>query len=126
MAGKHCMTYNNRVNKENESNIMIESRKEEEVLDSMNISDEDVKKAISAFKVNKSPGIDNITSTYAIKMKDIVAKPLRLLFNKSLQTNDIPDDWKKANITPIFKKGDKTLVENYRPVCLTVYFRKVM
>ena len=126
LLNDYFCTVFNRVKKEDKLNIMIESRKEEEVLDSINISDEDVKKAISAFKVNKSPGIDNITSTYAIKIKDIVAKPLRLLFNKSLQTNDIPEDWKKANITPIFKKGDKSLVENYRPVSLTVFFGKVM
>ena len=92
----------NKVKKEDESNMLMESRNQDDLLEIVNISDEDVKNAISDFKVNKSPGIDGITSTYAIKIKDILAKPLRLLFSKSLQTNEIPEDWKKANITPIF------------------------
>jgi len=43
-----------------------------------------------------------------------------------LSKNQIPDDWKKANITPIFKKGDKSKVENYRPVSLTSFHGKVL
>jgi len=31
----------------------------------------------------------------------------------------IPDDWRSANVTPLFKSGSRTNVENYRPVCLT-------
>src|SRR5437899_3274408 len=120
-----CTVFN-KVKNEDELNMLMESRNQDDLLEIINISDEDVKIAISDFKVNKSPGIDGITSTYAIKIKDILAKPLRLLFSKSLQTNEIPEDWKKANITPIFKKGDKSLVENYRPVSLTVFFGKVL
>ena len=47
-----------------------------------------------------------------------VAKPLSILFNRSLNEGDYPDIWKIANVTPIFKKGDKSLVSNYRPVSL--------
>src|SRR3989442_12047029 len=106
--------------------MLMESRNQDDLLEIVNISDEDVKNAISEFKVNKSPGIDGITSTYAIKIKDIVAQPLRLLFNKSIDTTEIPNDWKKANITPIFKKGKRSSAENYRPVSLTTFFGKVM
>ena len=126
LLNDYFCTVFNKVKKEDESNMLMESRNQDDLLEIINISDEDVKNAISDFKVNKSPGIDGITSTYAIKIKDILAKPLRLLFSKSLQTNEIPEDWKKANITPIFKKGDKSLVENYRPVSLTVFFGKVL
>ncbi len=83
-------------------------------------------KMISSFKEHKSPGIDGITSTYAIKSKDILAKALCLLFNKSIDRGEIPEDWKKANITPIFKTGDKCSVENYRPVSLTSFYGKVL
>ena len=38
---------------------------------------------------------------------------------KSLQEGAVPDDWKRANVTPIFKKGSRGLLENYRPVSLT-------
>jgi len=38
---------------------------------------------------------------------------------QSLESGVVPSDWKTANITPIFKKGSKSQVENYRPVSLT-------
>ena len=85
-----------------------------------------VDKTVGSFKEHKSPGIDGITSTYGIKSKDILLKPLSLLFNKSINQSEIPEDWKKANITPIFKTGDKSSVENYRPVSLTSLYGKVL
>ena len=48
------------------------------------------------------------------------------LFNKSLITGEVPPDWKLANVTPIFKKGKKSSVSNYRPVSLTVNLCKVI
>jgi len=42
-----------------------------------------------------------------------------IIFKKSLSETCIPDDWKSANITPIYKKGSRNLAENYRPVSLT-------
>ena len=45
--------------------------------------------------------------------------PLAILFRKSLETEDLPNDWKSANVTPIFKKGSKADGKNYRPVSLT-------
>ena len=95
-------------------------------LEHFNITEEEVKKAIGHFKPNKSPGIDNITSTYALEIKDIIAKPLQILFNKSIELNEVPDDWKKANVTALYKKGEKSKAENYRPVSLTSLFGKAM
>ena len=131
MLNEHfCSVFNREIKIENncsEIKCSVKSDiKEGTILDSILISNEDVEKAIAEFKVNKSPGIDNITSTYALKIKDIVVKPLRLLFNKSIDTNEIPDDWKKSNICPIFKKGSRSLPENYRPISLTTFFGKVM
>ena len=48
--------------------------------------------AIAIFKVDKSPGIDQILSTYALKITEIVSKPLAHLFNKSLERNEILSD----------------------------------
>jgi hypothetical protein len=44
---------------------------------------------------------------------------LATIFNKSLRTGAVPADWREANVTPIFKKGNRTAPENYRPVSLT-------
>src|SRR6267154_560412 len=86
-----CSVFNREDGNTSEKNA-ISNKSQECFLENMVISNDDVVKAISEFKVNKSPGIDKITSTYAIKIKDIVAQPLRILFNKSIDTNEIPKD----------------------------------
>ena len=47
-----------------------------------------------------------------------ISKPLKLLFENCLRTGIFPDQWKKANIVSIYKKCNKQLVKNYRPVSL--------
>jgi hypothetical protein len=51
--------------------------------------------------------------------KNEVGIPLNVIFRKSLDTGQAPSDWRTARVTPIFKKGIKTLASNYRPVSLT-------
>jgi len=43
----------------------------------------------------------------------------------SISTGDVPADWKLANVTPVFKKGKKCSLSNYRPVSVTVILCKV-
>ena len=48
---------------------------------------------------------------------DVICSSLTVLFNMSLNTGQIPDDWKKARVTPIFEnKGSNTDPNNYRPI----------
>ena len=52
-----------------------------------------------------------------------LAPSLSSLFNKSLKDAVLPLDWVSAHVCPIYKKGDKKCVSNYRPVSLTcMYF----
>ena len=44
-------------------------------------------------------------------------KPLCLIYNQSLQSGQLPQDWKLANVTPVFKNGQRNLSNNY---CLLV------
>ena len=71
------------------------SRVPEISLRNLFITEADVAKTIGEFKEHKSPGLDGITSTYAIKTKNLWAEPLSLLFNNSINNNEIPSDWKR-------------------------------
>ena len=50
----------------------------------------------------------------------------RYLFNLSYQCSALPNDWKCANVTPLFKKGNPSSVTNYRPISLTCTLCKIM
>ena len=66
-----------------------------------------------------APGPDGIRPAFLQQTKEEIAGPLRMIFEKSLEERRIPEDWRTANITPIYKKGKKTEAGNYRPVALT-------
>jgi len=52
------------------------------------------------------------------EVANVVAEPFPIIFERSWRTGEVPEDWRKANVTPIFKKGKKEDPENYRPVSL--------
>jgi len=83
------------------------------------ISESDVLKAISKLKNESAPGPDKIHSRVLKELQHQVAFPLAVIYTCSLQTGEVVGDWKEANITPVFKKGNKSLANNYRPISLT-------
>ena len=83
-------------------------------------------KALEALKPDKSPGIDGMHPRFLRELKHELVKPLNLIFNRSLEENKVPNDWKEARISAIYKKGKKSLASNYRPVSLTSVICKLM
>ena len=73
----------------------------------------------------KSCGIDEL-STHLIKsIKSKILGPLTITINQSLVTGIFPDKLKIAKVTPIFKRDDPTVIENYRPISLFPALSKV-
>ena len=55
-----------------------------------------------------------------------LAFPLSIIYKLVYNTGSLPLQWKLSNIVPIFKKGDKKIVSNYRPVSLLCIASKIM
>jgi len=84
-----------------------------------------VKARLVKLRINKAPGVDLVGTRMLIELADEISYTAVELFNKSLCSGNVPQDWKMANVTPIFKKGKKSCSANYRPVSLTVNLCKV-
>ena len=85
-----------------------------------------VEKHLKDIKVSKTPGPDGIHPRVLKELSSVLAIPLTKIFQSSLDTGSVPQSWKLANITPIFKKGDKKDPANYRPVSLTCIVSKIL
>ncbi len=75
---------------------------------------------------NKATGQYEISHKMLKGCSKTVCKPLCILFNRSVTLNKYPSSWKIANVMPLFKKGDKSLLSNYRPISLISCVGKVM
>ena len=71
---------------------------------------------LGQLKENEVPGPDWLTPKLLKEIKLEISALLCLIFNRSLQDGSVPEDWKIANVMPIFKKGSKLAAGNYRPV----------
>ncbi len=78
-----------------------------------------VAKLLAEVDIDKATGPDNIPCRILKANAGILAPILQVIFSQTLQTGDLPHDWLMANVTPIFKSGDRTLPVNYRPISLT-------
>ena len=85
-----------------------------------------LQKILGKLKTNKSPGVDGQHPRVLNELNDKTTETLADVMRTSLQTSVLPEDWKRANVTPIFKKGDEKLANNYRPVSLTLIPCKCM
>ena len=104
----------------------LEHKSTQNILQQISIEEIDVLRVIDKIKVNKSPGPDKISPRVLQEVKFQISKPLSILFNKSLALGKVPLDWKSANVTPIFKKGEKSHPGNYRPISLTSVVCKLL
>ena len=60
------------------------------------------------------------------ELAEVIAEQLSIIFERSWRTGEVPEDWRIANVTLVFKKGKKEDPGNYRPVSLTSVPEKVL
>ena len=95
-------------------------------LDNIVIEEQEVSDIITILPVNKAVGPDSISHKMLKSTKETIAKPLTMLFNRSLSENMFPYSWKIAHVIPFFKKEDPSIASNYRPVSLLSCVSKIM
>ena len=98
----------------------------ENALGKVTISKDDIEREIDKLKAHKTPGPDEVYARVLKECKKEVSVKLSMIFNKSIMTGQVPEAWKIANVVPIFKKGDRSITANYRPVSLTSTIGKML
>ncbi|MCG8035226.1 MAG: reverse transcriptase family protein, partial [Candidatus Thiodiazotropha taylori] len=92
----------------------------------IDIQEEGIRKLLENINPKKAAGPDNVPARILKDCACELAPILTLIFRQSLSDGQVPEDWKKANVTAIYKKGTRQDPANYRPVSLTSLSCKIM
>ena len=95
-------------------------------LTEVTLSTSEIEEILRNLNPNKATGPDGITTRILKETAEEIASLLSKLFNKPLRLGLLPNDWKLANIVPVYKKDGKKQVENYRSITLLSLLTKGM
>ena len=98
----------------------------EQPLSVVNVTNEIVYNKLINLKSSKSVGPDGIHPKVLKETAAQLCAPLTIFFNRSLNEELLPEDWKRANVIPIFKKGEISDPGNYQPISLISTVCKVL
>ena len=111
---------------ENQSNIKDKGISPHAIMDNITVSPAGVFKLLSSLKVHKATGPDDLPARLLKELALELTPIFTIFYQASLDQGEIPDDWRKANVAPVFKKGERNKAENYRPISLTCISCKVL
>ena len=113
------MQYESVFTKEDIANITKPAGTSYPSMPNIKVKEEGVKKLLQKTNPNKACGPDLITSRILKDLSSELTPFLTLIFQKTIDEGEVPSDWKYANVTALFNKGDRFKASNYRPVSLT-------
>ena len=99
---------------------------ENNIIGEIKVTRQGIVKFLKKQKGNKAMGADEISYKILKQCSEETADYLADLFNTSLQTSELPNDWKHAEVVPLFKKDDPLKPCNYRPISLTSLICKML
>ena len=100
---------------------------EEGLLQKIQVGVEEVKEQLGNLRVDKAPGPDNMHLRVFMEVAEQVCE-MKRIFSIVLWSQDryLPEDWRVANVTPLFKKGSREELGNYRPVSFVRVGEKII
>ena len=109
-----------------EGEIPTLCNKTKESIRTLRVTQDMVKEEITAINANKSCGPDNIYPRLLKELIYHISHPIALLLNKTMEDGEIPEEWKQmeANVSPIFKKSQKHLAENYQHKLMETFVKQ--
>ncbi len=90
------------------------------------VTDTEVLDIIKGLKAKKSAGHDNISNNLIKSVLVDIYTEITFVINYCLQNEYFPSMWKVSRVTPLFKKGDRTNITNYRPISLLPCISKIL
>ena len=87
---------------------------------------EQIDSILNQLSASKATAPNDLSPAILRKFAHLVSPSLAVIFNVSMSSHTVPNEWKKANVVPVFKKGEKHDVKNYRPISLLSTVSKVM
>ena len=97
-----------------------------ETMSDFYITPDEVRSVLKILPMGKASGPDEMNNRILRELADVLCLPLCTLFNKSLSDGIVPSSWKEAHVSAVFKKGDPSIVSNYRPISLLSNIDKTM
>jgi len=91
----------------------------------ISFDEETVLQKLEKLRDDKAAGADELVPRFLNLIKQELACPLTILFRSIMESESVPDDWKVANVVPVYKGGSRNVATNYRPISLTSQLCKV-
>ena len=104
---------------------ILETRTEKEMEYNI-ISDDEIALLLKNMDGNKSPSPDGYHPCFIKELADFIIEPIGIIFRNSMESGTIPSQWKEARVSAIYKKGNKKLASNYRPVSITSVLCRIL